>query len=1040
MLKTTVGQVMINDALPPEMRDFNRVLDKKGSQKMFQEIAEKYPDKYKEIAKKMYDLGHQASYYTGGNSFGLKHMQVSQAGRQNKIETEAAIQKIMANPKLSEKQKEEKLLIEVYSRQEPLEKAIMAESKAEDNPLYNQVISGARGNPTNLKSLRGGDGIYVDNNNDMIPIPVLRSYSQGVSPVEFFAGAFGARAGVIATKSCIFEDELVLMSDYSYKKIKDIKIGDNVIGSDCNGITSPVVVTNVFNNGLKPCYLYKFRSGRCANSYKDIICTEDHKVLAQIRLGTSKSKRQCKRFIRTPTPLEMKKAIFKSSPSKNEFTAWVSRGESLLNNKINEPRALLVGLILGDGCMAVSKRGSYTFSCADKYLLSDVKKYLASFNLKLSKGWKDHPEDYSYCLCEIKRTKRKGNVINGKRVPISGHFNETKDWLKQTLGEKLAHEKTLPSDVFNWDDESLGHLLGGIFSTDGNIQLRLEENKFNIRLKMTSKDIIEQVHKLLNLRLGIVTGAVNISDDTQRINSNAKHVMYAFSISHAEMTKKFAEKVYLVGIKREEIKIAVNFIKEKSDKTEYGCKIYSREYIGDLNTFDLEVDNVDHLFVMANGLVVSNSTSDAGYFGKQLSQATHRLVVTAIDSDDPEYLKGRGLPVPTDDNDNEGALLADKFGPYPKNTVLTPRILAHLKDLGHDKILVRSPMVSGSREGGVYARDVGVRDKGRLAPLADNVGIAAAQSASEPLSQSQLASKHSGGIAGAAKGVSGFKHINQLVQVPKQFKGGAAHSQEDGKVDDIQVAPAGGHFITVNNHRHYVAANYDLKVKKGDTVEAGDVLSEGIPNPAEIVQHKGIGEGRRYFVNAFKEAYKDAGISAHRRNVELLARGLINHVRLTDEYGDGIPEDIVPYNLLEHDYEPRLGHTVTEPSKAIGHYLERPVLHYTIGTKIRPSVVKELKDFGVKNIITHKDPPPFEPEMVRGMSNLSHDPDWMTKMLGSNLSKSLLSSTHLGAISDEKGTSYVPGLARSIDFGRQGFVRDWHEAESKFKNVGKVIP
>jgi hypothetical protein len=60
--------------------------------------------------------------------------------------------------------------------------------------------------------------------------------------------------------------------------------------------------------------------------------------------------------------------------------------------------------------------------------------------------------------------------------------------------------------------------------------------------------------------------------------------------------------------------------------------------------------------------------------------------------------------------------------------------------------------------------------------------------------------------------------------------------------------------------------------------------------------------------------------------------------------------------------------TRSRPDRALGKYLERPVLHYTIGTKVRPSVLKELKEFGVKEVVAHADPPPFEPEMIRGMA------------------------------------------------------------------------
>jgi hypothetical protein len=215
-----------------------------------------------------------------------------------------------------------------------------------------------------------------------------------------------------------------------------------------------------------------------------------------------------------------------------------------------------------------------------------------------------------------------------------------------------------------------------------------------------------------------------------------------------------------------------------------------------------------------------------------------------------------------------------------------------------------------------------------------------------------------------------------------------------------------------------VGEGFGLKVKKGDTVEAGDIISEGFPNPAIVTKYKGVGEGRRYFVEAYRDAMKSADLNPHRRNIELLSRGLINHVRLTEEYGDNVPDDVIPYSTLEHKWRPRSGYKQLTPKKSIGKYLERPVLHYTIGTKVRPSMIADLQEFGVGDLDVHDDPPPFEPEMIRGMYSLQHDPDWMTRMYGSGLKKSLLEGARRGATSEEQGTSFVPSVSRSVDFGK----------------------
>lgn len=413
------------------------------------------------------------------------------------------------------------------------------------------------------------------------------------------------------------------------------------------------------------------------------------------------------------------------------------------------------------------------------------------------------------------------------------------------------------------------------------------------------------------------------------------------------------------------------------------------------------------------------STAESGYFAKRLQQAAHRLLVTGVDEDHERDGEIRGMPANSDDPHNEGSLLAHPAGGYAKNTILTPKILQDLKRKGIGRILVRSPIVGGARDGGLLARDVGIRESGDLPHPGSLVGLLAAQSIAERLSQQALGAKHLGGIAG--KGVEqltqGFPLVEQLVDIPKAFKGGATHAQTDGVVQLIHEAPAGGMYVTVNDQDHYIPVGHTVSVKRGDHIEAGDMLSSGIPNPSEIVKHKGIGEGRRYFTHQLAGVLQQAGVNAHRRNVELVARAMIDHVKMNDEFSDWLPGDVVSYQTLERNWHPREGFKQLEPKAAVGQYLEKPVLHYTVGTKIQPSMIKDMDEFGIKNLAVHENPPPFEPLMVRSEDSLQHDPDWVSQMYGSGLKKNLLKSVHRGATSDEKGTSFVPSLAKGVNFG-----------------------
>ena len=1011
-LTTTVGQLLANEALPEDLRNYGRRLDKAGVQNLLQEVAERYPDRYRDILHNLTDVGRDVAYSSGSQSFGIEHLKTSPPALAARKRIRAQMAQILQNPNTTPDAKSSQIIAATDAENSHLGKDILEYEGNMKNPLAEQVHSGARGNPMQLKRMLGGDMLYTDHRGNILPIPVLHSYSEGVTAPEYWAASFGARKGLTDTKLCLAAGTRVLLYDHRSRPIEEIRVGDWVMGSDTAGNMRPVRVLQVHVNGLRPCYHYRFRKGssrRIEAGYTiDLIATEEHRVLAQLKFGRTGQNAGQSQY--TPTPLPLAVARIQKNPRHNAFTAYPARGERRVYG-IHEPLALLAGLMLGDGCMARSARGCYQFSCADSQLIADTKAYLAEHNLQLIPA-----SGYSYVLAEIQRAKRKTVQVDGRNCFASGHVSPVKDRLRVMLGEKKAHEKHLPSDVGDWDDASVTALVAGLFATDGCIYLP-KVGGCSISYTSTSYKLAAGLQRLLDLRLGIWTSLL------QRLAAKAegRHEQWTLIIRHPEAIRRFAERIPLVGKKCQKLAEGLQHLSLRSTQQEIGFKLLDRTFVGNLETYDLEVDHPDHLFVLDNGLVVHNSTQRAGYLNKIMNQVSHRMMVTSVDDEQEQPLDApkRGLPVDVEDGDNEGALLSVEAGGYPRNTVLTPKILKDIQSQGVKHLLVRSPTVGGPADGGVYSRDVGVREQGRLSPLGSMPGMAAAQAFGEKVSQGMLSSKHSGGVKQGKTSVGGFKLINSLLQVPKQFPGGAAHAQQDGLVTGIEEAPAGGWFVSIDGHKHYAPAEEELVVKKGDRVEAGDVLSTGVPNPAEVVKHKGIGEGRRYFTEAFRQAFQDSGMSAHRRNVELLARGLIDHVEVTDPTEEHLPGDVLHYHLLERDYEPRPGARHTSPSQGVGRYLEQPVLHYTIGTQLKPSMSKMLDQHGVRQVLVHDDPPYFQPLMVRATASLEHDPDFLTQFFGANQKKNLLRAAHTGGTSNMGGSSFVPAMATGVTIGDQ---------------------
>ena len=155
-LRTTVGQLMVNAALPADMVDYTRVMDKKGISDVLRELSSKHPDKYREVAKRLSDVGRDVAYTTGGSSFGLRHLRPTPSVHFSRQRLNKKIDQILSNERLDDDAKEAQIIAATSVEHERLQKEILEESKQSGNPLADQVISGSRGNPAGLKRLIGG--------------------------------------------------------------------------------------------------------------------------------------------------------------------------------------------------------------------------------------------------------------------------------------------------------------------------------------------------------------------------------------------------------------------------------------------------------------------------------------------------------------------------------------------------------------------------------------------------------------------------------------------------------------------------------------------------------------------------------------------------------------------------------------------------------------------------------------------------------------------------------------------------------------------
>ena len=189
-------QLLVNEELPEELRDYARTYDAKDMSGLMAGLASRYPGLYAGLAKRLGDIGREAAYRQG-ETIGLSDMKL-QTFDKNKL-LKAMDDEIAALDRNAPGFGDARLAIWLKTAN-LMQKGAMSAAMREGSNIGNSVVSGARGKPPQLRAMLATPGLYADHFGNTIPIFVRHSFSEGLRPAELLAGTFGARASTISTK------------------------------------------------------------------------------------------------------------------------------------------------------------------------------------------------------------------------------------------------------------------------------------------------------------------------------------------------------------------------------------------------------------------------------------------------------------------------------------------------------------------------------------------------------------------------------------------------------------------------------------------------------------------------------------------------------------------------------------------------------------------------------------------------------------------------------------------------------------------------
>ncbi|RME38946.1 MAG: DNA-directed RNA polymerase subunit beta' [Planctomycetota bacterium] len=257
---TTVGRLIFNDVLPPQMPFYNCSLSQKGLTRVVADCHDLLGRGATiDLLDDIKDLGFRYSTLAG-LSFGVTDLRVPKAkadiiaAAQKRVDQ---IEKAYEDGTLTRLERYNQVIDVWIHARELVTRAMMDElrndyrkpdgsyaSKDDPdarpylNPIYLMTESGARGSVDQIRQLAGMRALMAKPSGEIIETPIKSNFREGLSVLEYFSSTHGARKGLADTALKTAD------SGYLTRKLADVAQNVIVRRHDCgtiNGITKSAI-------------------------------------------------------------------------------------------------------------------------------------------------------------------------------------------------------------------------------------------------------------------------------------------------------------------------------------------------------------------------------------------------------------------------------------------------------------------------------------------------------------------------------------------------------------------------------------------------------------------------------------------------------------------------------------------------------------------------------------------------------------------------------------------------------------------------------
>ncbi len=235
VIDTTMGRILLNEALPKGFRFVNEVVSKGKLSKIITDCYHKFGHAIVvDLLDRLKSLGFDAAT-SGGISIGIDDIQIPDKKESILIESHKEVKSIESQYKqgiITDGERKNKI-IDIWTHATDRVSDVMFEELDPFNPIFMMADSGARGSKQQIRQLAGMRGLMAKPSGEIIENPITANFREGLTVLDYFISTHGARKGLA--------DTALKTADSGYLTRRLVDVAQDVIISldDCgtlNGI------------------------------------------------------------------------------------------------------------------------------------------------------------------------------------------------------------------------------------------------------------------------------------------------------------------------------------------------------------------------------------------------------------------------------------------------------------------------------------------------------------------------------------------------------------------------------------------------------------------------------------------------------------------------------------------------------------------------------------------------------------------------------------------------------------------------------------